>query len=315
MTSTNDGKDVKSNQTSGQKGKTYYIELYKSLDSNLNAEGSLSVRVGHLGAAWRRLHTLCLHSAPPTHHHLLTWIQRHTARTIFQSEWQSPTSRDEHANLAQAIADFLQECQAAATSRDAHPWEAQLVGRAEWFKAVLGNPWEHPVLKALLERKEQTDEQILGWLKDERGVVFAARLRQLALSKKCDELVLALLTPVMDRVRACKALVPDTEQTEEEKECGRARRWCQTRNRPRKKRVRRGDMVSIITDSYTKPTEIRGVHLYAYMRALVLALLTPVMDRVRACKPLVPDTEQTEEEKGKKKRYGVYNNGFLHKAY
>ncbi|KAJ2941019.1 hypothetical protein O0L34_g13148 [Tuta absoluta] len=33
------------------------------------------------------------------------------------------------------------------------------------------------------------------------------------------------------------------------------------------------------------------------MRALVLALLTPVMDRVRACKALVPDTEQTEEEK------------------
>lgn len=29
MTSTNDGKDVKSNQTSGPKGKTYYIELYK----------------------------------------------------------------------------------------------------------------------------------------------------------------------------------------------------------------------------------------------------------------------------------------------
>lgn len=29
MTSTNDEKDIKSNQTSGQKGKSYYIELYK----------------------------------------------------------------------------------------------------------------------------------------------------------------------------------------------------------------------------------------------------------------------------------------------
>lgn len=29
MTSTNDGKEVKSYQTSGPKGKTYFIELYK----------------------------------------------------------------------------------------------------------------------------------------------------------------------------------------------------------------------------------------------------------------------------------------------
>ncbi|XP_063630184.1 uncharacterized protein LOC134801504 [Cydia splendana] len=84
MTSTNDGKDVKSNQTSGHKGKTYYIDLYTSLEKALNSDNSLEERTRHVCEAWSRVYSLYQHSATATHPHLLSWLQRHTANTILQ---------------------------------------------------------------------------------------------------------------------------------------------------------------------------------------------------------------------------------------
>ncbi|CAG9796172.1 unnamed protein product [Diatraea saccharalis] len=112
MTSTNDGKDVKSNHTSGQKGKSFYIELYKSLDGRLSGECELSTRTRHLCEAWRRVHSLCQHSAPTTHPHLLSWLQRHTARTIlqffyksykFQNSLESSLFLDQHVRLYKSL--------------------------------------------------------------------------------------------------------------------------------------------------------------------------------------------------------------------
>ncbi|XP_053619198.1 uncharacterized protein LOC128680224 isoform X2 [Plodia interpunctella] len=218
MTSTNDGKDVKSNQTSSHKGKSYYIDLYKSLEKHLSEECELRTRTQHLCSAWRRVHSLCQHSAHTTHPHYLAWLQRHTANTLLQTEWQS--EKDEHAKLQEAIDSFIEESKAAATNRNGHSpaWESQLVQRGEWFKKILGNPWGHPVLKVLCDprSKPPSDEDILEWLKEERGVMFVTRLRHLAASKKCHEIALSLVTAVMDRKRACETLVPDAEQADEQ---------------------------------------------------------------------------------------------------
>ncbi|XP_059058184.1 uncharacterized protein LOC131851674 [Achroia grisella] len=216
MTSTNDGKDVKSNQNSGPRGKTYYIELYKSLEARLNEECSLRARNKHVCEAWRRIHSLCQHSAPTTHAHLLGWLQRHTARTVLHTEW--PKSKDEHTFLQDAIQTFIQECDTAIVSRNGNspPWESQLLQRSEWFKTILSNPWGHPVLKVLLDPqgKPPTDNEVLEWLKEERGVMFVTRLRQLAASK-CDDLALMLASSVMDRVRAGIVDLTDVEQLED----------------------------------------------------------------------------------------------------
>lgn len=45
---------------------------------------------------------------------------------------------------------------------------------------------------------------VLEWLKEERGVMFVTRLRQLTASK-CDDLALSLSSAVMERVRASAA--------------------------------------------------------------------------------------------------------------
>ncbi|XP_046974221.1 uncharacterized protein LOC124540580 isoform X2 [Vanessa cardui] len=221
MTSTNDGKDVKSNQTSGQKGKTYYIELYKSLEARLSAECTGEQRTRLVCEAWRRVHSLCQHSAPTTHPHLLAWLQRHTSHTILQTEWQSPKSKDQHVWLEEAIDTFIGECQTAISTRDgvSPSWESQLLHRAQWFRKVLSNPWGHPVLKALLDSRgvQPTDEEVLGWLKEERGVMFVTRLRQLAASK-CDDLALLLAAAVMLRARNSTAVVSDVDQAADHKD-------------------------------------------------------------------------------------------------
>ncbi|XP_045779996.1 uncharacterized protein LOC123877364 isoform X10 [Maniola jurtina] len=218
MTSTNDGKDVKSNQTSGQKGKTYYIELYKSLEARLSGECASGERAQHVCEAWRRVHCLCLHSAPSTHPHLLSWLQRHTSHTILQTEWQSPKSTEQHTWLQDAINEFIKECQEAISRREgvAQAWETQLLQRACWFLSVLPNPWGHPVLKALLDSRgpQPHDREVLEWLKEERGVMFVTRLRQLAASK-CDDLALLLASAVMDRARHTNRIVADADQAEE----------------------------------------------------------------------------------------------------
>ncbi|CAH0599086.1 unnamed protein product [Chrysodeixis includens] len=218
MTSTNDGKDVKSNQTSGPKGKSYYIELYKLLEAGLSGDSELSERTQHLCEAWRRIRSLCQHSAPTTHPHLLSWLQRHTARTVLQTEWQSPKSQNEHKRLSDAIDAFIKECEShSGPSREAVPqWELQLVARGEWFRRVLENPWGHPVLRVLLDPRGEppSDQEVLEWLKDERGVMFVTRLRQLAASK-CDDLALALASAVMDRVRACSSPPRDSDAPEQ----------------------------------------------------------------------------------------------------
>ncbi|KAF9808034.1 hypothetical protein SFRURICE_017206 [Spodoptera frugiperda] len=213
MTSTNDGKDVKSNQTSGPKGKTYYIELYKALEAGLNSDCGLRERTQHLCEAWRRIHSLCQHSASTTHPHLLTWLQRHTAKTVLQTEWQSPKCKDQHKRLEDAINAFIKEC-GGRTSKDAGPpaWEVQLVARGEFFKQILSNPWGHPVLRVLLDPRGEppSDEEADPTDVEERGVMFVTRLRQLAASK-CDDLALALCSAVLDRVRACAPPTSDTE--------------------------------------------------------------------------------------------------------
>ncbi|OWR50925.1 hypothetical protein KGM_208597 [Danaus plexippus plexippus] len=206
MTSTNDGKDVKSNQISGPKSKTYFIELYKSLEARLSGDCSGEERARLLCESWRRVHSLCQHSAPTTQIHLLNWLQQHTARTILQTEWQSPKSKDHHTWLEEAIDEFIQECQNAISRREggwSPSWENQLQHRALWFRSTLTNPWGHSVLKALLDSRgtQPSDEEVLEWLKLERAVMFVTRLRQLAASK-CDDLALLLATSVMNRLRA-----------------------------------------------------------------------------------------------------------------
>ncbi|CAH2099092.1 unnamed protein product [Euphydryas editha] len=210
MTSTNDGKDVKSNQTSGQKGKTYYIELFKSLEARLSAECTGEQRTRLVCEAWRRVHSLSQHSAPNTHPLLLNWLQQHTSHTILQSEWQSPKSKDQHTWLEEAINTFIEECQ---VTRDAPSWESQLLHRAQWFKTILSNPWGHPVLKALLDSRgtQPTHNEVLEWLKEERAAMFVTRLRQLAASK-CDDLALLLASAVMSLARDCTTVLSDIEQ-------------------------------------------------------------------------------------------------------
>lgn len=71
--------------------------------------------------------------------------------TVFyhqQTEWQDPARKDEHKRLEEAIDAFISESQA---SDGDPPWQTQLVARGEWFKKILGNPWGHPVLRALLD--------------------------------------------------------------------------------------------------------------------------------------------------------------------
>ncbi|CAG4962431.1 unnamed protein product [Colias eurytheme] len=220
MTSTNDGKDVKSNPKSSQKGKTYYIELYKSLESRLSGESSGDERTRCVGEAWRRVHSLCGHSAPSTHPHLLCWLQRHTARTVLQTEW--PKSHDQHTILIDAIDAFLQDCTEAISRRNGERlvWETQLQQWAEGFKKILPNPWGHPVLQALLGGQVPGDEEILEWLKQERGVMLVTRLRQMVASKSCVDLALKLAATLRTRTRP--AMTPDAdgapESTEAEQE-------------------------------------------------------------------------------------------------
>ncbi|KAJ0171084.1 hypothetical protein K1T71_013283 [Dendrolimus kikuchii] len=217
MTSTNDGKDVKSNQSSGPKGKTYYIELFKSLEAHLSGEGGLDDRSQHLCLAWQRIHSLCTQSTPSTHPYLVSWLQKHTAKVILETEWwKSPENKDKHASLLQAINVFIKESDSAARSRNGVylPWESQLVQRGVWFKDNLADPWSHPVLRVLLDpdpqRSTPNDEEVVKWLKEEPGAVLMTRLRQLAASK-CDDMALALATAVMDRVRATTVLQADAE--------------------------------------------------------------------------------------------------------
>ncbi|CAF4923889.1 unnamed protein product [Pieris macdunnoughi] len=219
MTSTNDGKEVISNQTNSQKGKSYYIALYKSLDSRLCGDSSGVARTQCVCEAWRRIHSLCSHCAPATHPHLLSWLQRHTASTVLQTEWTK--CEEQHALLAKAIDAFLEDCSTAISKRNgvAKYWEQQLQTRAHWFKSILPNPWGHPVLKALLDSEQSpSDEQILEWLKEERGVMFVTRLRQMAALKSCVDLALRLATAVMQRTRLCIRRIPDIEQIESQKE-------------------------------------------------------------------------------------------------
>ncbi|XP_022121438.2 uncharacterized protein LOC110997542 isoform X2 [Pieris rapae] len=219
MTSTNDGKEVKSNQTNSQKGKSYYIALYKSLDSRLCGDCTGVARTHCVCEAWRRIHSLCSHCAPATHPHLLSWLQRHTASTVLQTEWTK--CEDQHALLAEAIDAFLEDCSTAISKRNgvAKYWEQQLQTRAHWFKSILPNPWGHPVLKALLDSEQSpSDKQILEWLKEERGVMFVTRLRQMAALKSCVDLALRLATAVMQRTRLCTRRIPDIEQIESQKE-------------------------------------------------------------------------------------------------
>ncbi|XP_068624726.1 extracellular matrix-binding protein ebh-like isoform X2 [Battus philenor] len=209
MTSTNDGKNVKINQSSGSNSKSYYIELYKTLDSRLSGEGGLQERTQHLSEAWRRIYSLCKHSASSTHPHLLSWLQRHTARTILQTEWQKPESKPEHGKLNKAIEAYIAESQEAIAGRNGSgpSWESQLLQRAEWFKSVLTNPWGHPILRLLSNPtgEKPSDKEVIEWLKEERGVMFVTRLRQLATTKTCADIASALVAAVMDRVRATAA--------------------------------------------------------------------------------------------------------------
>lgn len=52
---------------------------------------------------------------------------------------------------------------------------------------------------------------VLGWLKEEKEVMFVTRLRQLAASK-CDDLALLLTSAVMIRARDCTTAVSDIDQ-------------------------------------------------------------------------------------------------------
>ncbi|XP_045525425.1 uncharacterized protein LOC123714858 isoform X2 [Pieris brassicae] len=190
-----------------------------SLDSRLCGDCTGVARTHCVCEAWRRIHSLCSHCAPATHPHLLSWLQRHTASTVLQTEWTK--CEDQHALLAKAIDAFLEDCSTAISKRNgvAKYWEQQLQTRAHWFKSILPNPWGHPVLKALLDSEQSpSDEQILEWLKEERGVMFVTRLRQMAALKSCVDLALRLATAVMQRKRLCIRRLPDIEQIESQKE-------------------------------------------------------------------------------------------------
>ncbi|XP_013148754.1 PREDICTED: uncharacterized protein LOC106111274 [Papilio polytes] len=191
MTSTNDGKDVNCKQSSGPKGKLYFIELYKFLDSRLSGEEGLQERTQHVCQAWQSIHSLCLQSSPKLHLHLLGWLQTHTAQTILHTEWQKPELLPQHGNLAEAIDVHINECKDAIATRKGSGlfWEIHLLKRAEWFKKVLSNPWGHPILKRLSNPTEEkpSDKEVIEWLKEERSEMFVSRLRQLAMSKACDK--------------------------------------------------------------------------------------------------------------------------------
>ncbi|KAG6463686.1 hypothetical protein O3G_MSEX014019, partial [Manduca sexta] len=190
----------------------------QTLEAGLSGECKLRERTRFLCEAWRRVYTLCHHSVPSTQAHLLSWLQRHTSKTLLQTEWQSPTSKDEQAKLDEAISAFISECRNEADAKKAEgpPWQTQLVQRGQWFQKILSNPWGHPVLKRLLDQQAEspTDEEVLEWLKEERGVMFLTRLRQLATSK-CDDIALTLASAVMDRVRKGIEIVPDADQVED----------------------------------------------------------------------------------------------------
>ncbi|XP_063370256.1 uncharacterized protein LOC134658501 [Cydia amplana] len=220
MTSTNDGKDVKSNQTSGHKSKSYYIDLYTSLEKALNSDHSLEERTRHVCEAWRRVYCLYQHSATSTHPHLLSWLQRHTANTILQSKWAK--SKNEHTRLTEAIDALVAEATAASAGRPQHPWELVLLQRAAWFKKALENPWDNPVLKSLINPDSEpvTDQQVLEWLISEHGIVLVTRLQRMVGAGNCDDLALLLASAVMDRARAACKRVPDDcpEQKVEEED-------------------------------------------------------------------------------------------------
>lgn len=55
---------------------------------------------------------------------------------------------------------------------------------------------------------------VLEWLKEERGVMFVTRLRQMAALKSCVDLALRLATAVMQRYRLCIRRLSDIEQME-----------------------------------------------------------------------------------------------------
>ncbi|KPJ14683.1 Uncharacterized protein RR48_04509 [Papilio machaon] len=209
MTSTNDGKDVNCKQSSGPKGKLYFIELYKFLDCRLSGEGGLPDRTQHLCQAWQCIHSLCLQSSPKLHLHLLGWLQTHTARTILHTEWQTPDILPQHAKLIEAIDVHIKESKDAIAKRNGSGlfWEIHLLKRAEWFKKVLSNPWGHPILKRLSNPTEEkpSDKEVIEWLKEERSEMFLSRLRQLAMSKACADIAASLATAVMDRARASAA--------------------------------------------------------------------------------------------------------------
>ncbi|KAL4712451.1 hypothetical protein ACJJTC_007467 [Scirpophaga incertulas] len=219
MNSTNDEKEVKSDQTCGPKGKTYYIEIYKALENRLRGDSNLNERTQQVCEAWRLVHTLCERSAASTHHHLLNWLEGHTSRTILLTEWQLPKSKGVHSILAEAIACLIEECKTAITERNGFspPWEVYVVDRGEWYRRILDNPWGHPVLRVLLDPRgdQPSNNEILEWLKEERGLTFVLRLLQLAASK-CDDLAAALVGAVMDRARAEVVVVPDHEQVDKE---------------------------------------------------------------------------------------------------
>ncbi|XP_013174696.1 PREDICTED: uncharacterized protein LOC106123108 isoform X1 [Papilio xuthus] len=209
MTSTNDGKDVNCKQSSGPRGKLYFIELYKFLDGRLSGEGGLQERTQHLCQAWECIHSLCLQSSPKLHLHLLGWLQTHTARTILHTEWQKPEILPQHAKLVEAIDVHIKEGKDAISKRNGSGlfWEIHLLKRAEWFKKVLSNPWGHPILKRLSNPTEEkpSDKEVIEWLREERSEMFVSRLRQLAMSKACADIAASLATAVMDRARASAA--------------------------------------------------------------------------------------------------------------
>ncbi|XP_061724844.1 LOW QUALITY PROTEIN: uncharacterized protein LOC133530791 [Cydia pomonella] len=217
MTSTNDGKDVKSNQTSGHKSKSYYIELYTSLEKALSSDNSLEERTRHVCEAWRRVYSLYQHSATSTHPHLLSWLQRHTANTVLQSKWAK--SKNEHTRLADAIDALVAEATAASAGRPQHPWEQTLLQRAAWFKKALENPWDNPVLKSLINPNSEpvTDQQVLEWLISEHGIVLVTRLQRMVGAGNCDDLALLLASAVMDRARAAGRRLEDDGSDQKEK--------------------------------------------------------------------------------------------------
>ncbi|XP_037876942.1 uncharacterized protein LOC101742438 isoform X2 [Bombyx mori] len=216
MTSTNDGKDVKSIQTSVLKGKTHLIEFYKAIDAGLSNSTELSERVKYLCEAWRQVPYLCLCSVPDTQTHLINWIQRYTARNVFQEEWRTPKSKAEHSKLKESIEITLREVKTSIKNNhgECPQWKRLLSAHGEWFIRNMENPWDQPVLK---KQDPITAEEILEWLRDEQAVIFTTRLIQLAASK-CEVLALRLISTIMDRVREETTVVPDADEADDSKD-------------------------------------------------------------------------------------------------